>query len=64
MRPRPKKQDDRIIGWHPIKEALEEGVEMARVLIQRDSKDEKTKQLLSVLRARQIPRSARAPGKG
>lgn len=55
MRPRPKKQDDRIIGWHPIKEALEEGVEMARVLIQRDSKDEKTKQLLSVLRARQIP---------
>jgi 23S rRNA (guanosine2251-2'-O)-methyltransferase len=55
MRPRPKKQDDRIIGWHPIKEALEEGVEMARVLIQRDSKDEKTKQLLSVLRSRQIP---------
>ena len=34
MRPRSKKQDDRIIGWHPVLEALEEGLELARVLIQ------------------------------
>ena len=54
-RPRSKKQDDRIIGWHPIQEALEEGLELARVLIQRDSRDERTRQLLSRLRARQIP---------
>ena len=36
MRPRPKKQDDRIIGWHPVLEALNEGLDLARVLIQRD----------------------------
>ena len=55
MRPRPKKQDDRIIGWHPVLEALEEGMELARVLIQRDSRDDRTRQLLSTLRARRIP---------
>ena len=55
MRPRPKKQDDRIIGWHPVLEALEEGLELARVLIQRDNRDDRTRQLLSMLRARRIP---------
>ena len=55
MRPRPKKQDDRIIGWHPVLEALEEGMELARVLIQRDSRDDRTRKLLSTLRARRIP---------
>ena len=55
MRPRPKKQDDRIIGWHPVLEALEEGLELARVLIQRDNRDDRTRQLLSTLRARRIP---------
>ena len=55
MRPRPKKQDDRIIGWHPVQEALDEGLELARVLIQRDSKDDRTRRLLSMLRARHIP---------
>ena len=55
MRTRHKKQDDRIIGWHPVLEALEEGLDMARVLIQRDSKDDRTRRLLSMLRARRIP---------
>lgn len=55
MNPRPKKNDDRIIGWHPVLEALEAGHELARVLIQRDSKDDRTRRLLSMLRARNIP---------
>ena len=55
MRPRPKKQDDRIIGWHPVLEALEEGLELARVLIQRDNRDDRNRQLMSTLRARRIP---------
>lgn len=55
MKPRGKKHDDRIIGWHPVIEALEAGMELARVLIQRDSKDDRTRQLLSTLRAQRIP---------
>ena len=55
MRPRSKKQDDRIIGWHPVLEALEEGLELARVLIQRDNRDDRNRRLISTLRARRIP---------
>ena len=55
MRHKTKKTDDRIIGWHPVIEALDEGLDLARVLIQRDSKDDRTRRLLSMLRARRIP---------
>ena len=55
MNRRPKKADDRIIGWHPILEALDAGVELARVLLQRDAKDDRTRMLVKTLRERRIP---------
>lgn len=55
MNRRPQKEDDRIIGWHPVQEALDAGKEFARVLLQRDAKDERTKLLVKTLRDRRIP---------
>ena len=55
MNRRPRKEDDRIIGWHPVQEALDAGKEFARVLLQRDAKDERTKLLVKTLRDRRIP---------
>ncbi|MDA8695449.1 23S rRNA (guanosine(2251)-2'-O)-methyltransferase RlmB [Flavobacteriales bacterium] len=55
MNRRSRQDDDRIIGWHPIQEALDAGKELARVLLQRDAKDERTKQLVKTLRDRRIP---------
>lgn len=55
MNRRPKRADDRIIGWHPVLEALEAGKDMARVLLQRDAKDDRTKMLVRTLRERGIP---------
>ncbi len=55
MNRRPQKVDDRIIGWHPVQEALDAGKEFARVLLQRDAKDERTKLLVKTLRDRRIP---------
>lgn len=51
----PRRPDDRIIGWHPVQEALDAGKELARVLLQRDAKDDRTKLLVKVLRERRIP---------
>lgn len=55
MNRRPKGPDDRIIGWHPVLEALEAGKELARVLLQRDAKDDRTRMLVKTLRERRIP---------
>lgn len=55
MNRRPRKLDDRIIGWHPILEALDAGKELARVLLQRDAKDDRTRMLVKKLRDRRIP---------
>lgn len=55
MNRKPKNQDDRIIGWHPVQEALDAGKELARVLLQRDAKDERTRILVKTLRERHIP---------
>ena len=55
MNRRPKRTDDRIIGWHPILEALDAGNELARVLLQRDAKDDRTRMLVKKLRDRRIP---------
>ena len=55
MNRRSRQDDDRIIGWHPVQEALEAGKEFARVLLQRDAKDDRTKLLVQVLRDRRIP---------
>ena len=55
MNRRPRKEDDRIIGWHPVQEALDAGKEFARVLLQRYAKDERTKLLVKTLRDRRIP---------
>jgi len=55
MNRKPRRQDDRIIGWHPIQEALDAGMELARVLLQRDAKDDRTRMLVKVLRDRRIP---------
>ncbi len=55
MNRRPKRTDDRIIGWHPILEALDAGNELARVLLQRDAKDDRTRMLVKKRRDRRIP---------
>ena len=55
MNRRSRQDDDRIIGWHPVQEALDAGKELARVLLQRDAKDERTKLLVKILRDRRIP---------
>jgi 23S rRNA (guanosine2251-2'-O)-methyltransferase len=55
MNRKPRHADDRIIGWHPIIEALDAGKELARVLLQRDAKDDRTRELMKTLRERRIP---------
>jgi 23S rRNA (guanosine2251-2'-O)-methyltransferase len=55
MNRKPHRADDRIIGWHPVQEALDAGLELARVLLQRDAKDERTQILVKTLRERRIP---------
>lgn len=55
MKRKPKGPDERIIGWHPILEALDAGKDLARVLLQRDAKDDRTRMLMKTLRERRIP---------
>ena len=55
-----RKDNDLIIGWHPVQEALDAGKELTRVLVLRrgrdsDGDENRSSELLKQLHALEIP---------